>query len=61
MKRFVLLQGDGMPDLPIDEKGGKTVLELAKTINLDFLASRGNLARSIPFLKGSSLKATSGT
>jgi 2,3-bisphosphoglycerate-independent phosphoglycerate mutase len=41
MKRFVLLQGDGMPDLPIEEKGGKTVLELAKTPNLDFLASRG--------------------
>lgn len=50
MKRFVLLQGDGMPDLPIEEKGGKTALELAKTPNLDFLASRGEfgLVDTIP-------------
>lgn len=50
MKRFVLLQGDGMPDLPVEEKGGRTALELAATPNLDFLASRGEfgLVETIP-------------
>lgn len=50
MKRFVLLQGDGMPDKPIMEKGGRTPLEMARTPWMDFLASQGEfgLVDTIP-------------
>jgi 2,3-bisphosphoglycerate-independent phosphoglycerate mutase len=48
--KYVILQGDGMADYPIDELGGKTPLESAVTPNMDWLASRGlfGLAYTIP-------------
>jgi len=48
--KVVVLQGDGMADEPIPELGGKTPLEVARTPNLDHMASRGilGLTRTIP-------------
>ncbi len=48
--KIVILQGDGMPDHPIEELGGKTPLEVAKTPNMDELAKRGifGLVKTIP-------------
>ncbi|MFQ5851201.1 MAG: cofactor-independent phosphoglycerate mutase [Candidatus Binatia bacterium] len=48
--KYVILQGDGMADYPIDSLGGKTPLEVAATPNMDWLASRGvfGLTRTIP-------------
>lgn len=40
-RKYVILLGDGMADLPIDELNGKTVLEFAETPNMDFLARNG--------------------
>jgi 2,3-bisphosphoglycerate-independent phosphoglycerate mutase len=39
--KYVILVGDGMGDYPIEELGHKTPLEIAKTPNLDRLASMG--------------------
>ncbi|HML94880.1 MAG TPA: cofactor-independent phosphoglycerate mutase [Thermodesulfobacteriota bacterium] len=36
--KYVILQGDGMPDHPLPELGGKTPLEAARTPNLDRIA-----------------------
>ncbi|MCY3973892.1 MAG: cofactor-independent phosphoglycerate mutase [Candidatus Dadabacteria bacterium] len=36
--KYLILQGDGMPDRPLAELGGKTVLEVAATPNLDRIA-----------------------
>jgi 2,3-bisphosphoglycerate-independent phosphoglycerate mutase len=48
--KYLILVGDGMGDYPLDELGGRTVLEAAATPNMDSLASRGELglARTIP-------------
>jgi 2,3-bisphosphoglycerate-independent phosphoglycerate mutase len=48
--KYVILQGDGMADYPIDELGGKTPLEAAATPHMDWLASHGTfgLAHTIP-------------
>ncbi len=48
--KYIILLGDGMSDYPIDELGGKTPLQVAKTPNMDFLASNGicGLARTVP-------------
>jgi len=48
--KVVVLQGDGMADEPIAELGGKTPLDVARTPNLDHMASRGilGLTRTIP-------------
>lgn len=48
--KYVILQGDGMADYPVDELGGKTPLEAAATPNMDWLAARGTfgLAHTIP-------------
>jgi len=50
MNQYIIFQGDGMPDLPIKSEGGKTPLMLAKTPNMDFLASKGQfgLVKTIP-------------
>ncbi len=37
--KYVILLGDGMADWPIEELGGKTPLEYAKTPNMDIVAS----------------------
>jgi 2,3-bisphosphoglycerate-independent phosphoglycerate mutase len=39
--KYIILLGDGMPDYPIDELGGKTPLEYANTPNMDFIAKNG--------------------
>ena len=39
--KYIVLVGDGMPDLPLKELGGKTPLEAADTPNMDFVASSG--------------------
>ncbi|NIP37588.1 MAG: cofactor-independent phosphoglycerate mutase [Candidatus Dadabacteria bacterium] len=36
--KYVILQGDGMPDHKLPELGGKTPLEAADTPNLDYIA-----------------------
>lgn len=48
--KYVILQGDGMADYPVESLGGKTPLEAAETPNMDWLASRGTLgmAKTIP-------------
>ncbi len=48
--KYIILQGDGMADYPLEVLGGKTPLEAAKTPNMDWLASRGvfGLAHVIP-------------
>jgi 2,3-bisphosphoglycerate-independent phosphoglycerate mutase len=48
--KYVILQGDGMADYPLDQLGGKTPLEVAATPNMDWLAARGvlGLAHTIP-------------
>ncbi len=48
--KFVILQGDGMADFPIESLGDKTPLEAAKTPHMDWLAANGDfgLAYTIP-------------
>jgi len=48
--KYIILQGDGMADYPLDVLGGKTPLEAARTPNMDWLAARGvfGLAHVIP-------------
>ncbi len=48
--KYVVLIGDGMADYPIEEKGGKTPLELAATPCMDMLAQKGilGLVHTIP-------------
>ena len=48
--KYLVLLGDGMAGLPLEELDGKTVLQYAKTPNLDYMASRGKLglARTVP-------------
>jgi 2,3-bisphosphoglycerate-independent phosphoglycerate mutase len=49
MKYFVLII-DGAAGLPLEERGGKTCLELASTHNMDMMAASGylGLARTVP-------------
>ena len=49
--KYVILQGDGMPDHKLRSLGGKTPLEAARTPNLDFVARNARAfgtARTIP-------------
>lgn len=49
--KYVILQGDGMPDHKLRSLGGKTPLEAARTPNLDFVARNARVfgtARTIP-------------
>lgn len=48
--KYIILQGDGMADYPLDCLGGKTPLQAAHTPNMDWLAARGiyGLAHVIP-------------
>ncbi len=47
--KYLFLVGDGMADYPIDELGGKTPLEVAKTPNMDLIAScRIGCVKTIP-------------
>jgi 2,3-bisphosphoglycerate-independent phosphoglycerate mutase len=51
MKIAVLL-GDGMSGNPLEEKGGKTTLQLANTPNMDRLAAQGTLGLTHTVPKG---------
>lgn len=48
--KYVVVLGDGMADRPIEELGGKTPLEAARTPYMDLLSSKGEigLAATIP-------------
>ena len=48
--KYIVLLGDGMSDKKVDELGGKTPLQAAKTPNMDFIARRGKmgLVRTVP-------------
>ncbi len=48
--KYVIIQGDGMSDYPVESLGGKTPLEKAHTPNLDRIADEGRLGlvRTIP-------------
>ncbi len=48
--KYIILVGDGMGDYPREELGGRTLLEAAKTPNMDRLAKEGllGLAQTIP-------------
>ncbi len=48
--KFVIVQGDGMSDYPVESLGGLTPLEKARTPNLDRMANQGALGsvRTIP-------------
>ena len=41
--KYIVLVGDGMGDRPIEELGGKTPLEVAKTPNMNFMAEKGRV------------------
>ncbi len=49
-RKYLIIIGDGMSGLPLEELGGKTTLEYAKTPNLDRLAQCGifGLAKTVP-------------
>src|SRR5512138_338131 len=48
--KYVVLLGDGMSDEKIEQLGGKTALQAARTPNMDYMAKRGiiGLARTVP-------------
>jgi 2,3-bisphosphoglycerate-independent phosphoglycerate mutase len=48
--KYVVLLGDGMSDEKVQDLGGKTPLQVAKTPNMDFMAKRGvlGLAQTVP-------------
>jgi 2,3-bisphosphoglycerate-independent phosphoglycerate mutase len=48
--KYIVLLGDGMSDKKLDELGGKTPLQAARTPNMDFMARRGKLglAKTVP-------------
>ena len=48
--KYIVLLGDGMADLPLEELGGKTPLQAARTPNMDRLARGGKMGqvRTIP-------------
>jgi 2,3-bisphosphoglycerate-independent phosphoglycerate mutase len=49
-KKYIVLVGDGMADLPIPELGNKTILEYANIPNMNYLASKGitGLTNTVP-------------
>lgn len=49
-RKYIVLVGDGMADRPLKGLGGKTCLQVARTPNMDKIASEGRLGvvRTIP-------------
>ncbi len=43
--KYIVLVADGMADYPIEELGGRTPLEAARTPNMDFLVRHGRIGR----------------
>jgi 2,3-bisphosphoglycerate-independent phosphoglycerate mutase len=50
--KYIILQGDGMADYPLEALGGRTPLEAARTPNMDWLAARGVLGMAHVIPKG---------
>ncbi len=48
--KYIILQGDGMPDYPVKELKGRTPLQAAATPNMDYIARKGllGMVRVIP-------------
>lgn len=48
--KYAVLIGDGMADYPLEELGGKTILQAARTPAMDYIAAHGKtgLAKTIP-------------
>jgi 2,3-bisphosphoglycerate-independent phosphoglycerate mutase len=48
--KYIVLLGDGMSDYPLEEKGGKTPLEISQTPSMDSIANQGmiGLVKTIP-------------
>lgn len=48
--KYIVLLGDGMADYALDDRGGKTPLELSRTVFMDALAQKGEfgLVQTIP-------------
>jgi len=48
--KYIILQGDGMADYPLEVLGGKTPFEAGRTPNMDWLAIHGvfGIAHVIP-------------
>ena len=48
--KYLIILGDGMADWPIDEFGGRTILQNAKKPYMDMLAARGRcgMFKSVP-------------
>ncbi|MCU0651016.1 MAG: cofactor-independent phosphoglycerate mutase [Candidatus Omnitrophica bacterium] len=44
--KYIILVGDGMADYPVEELGGRTPLEAARTPNMDFIARHGILGQT---------------
>ena len=44
--KYIVLVPDGMADYPLDEFGGRTPLEVARTPNMDFMAVNGKIGIS---------------
>ncbi len=41
--KYIVVLGDGMADYPVDEFGGKTILEAADKPNMDYMCAHGEL------------------
>ena len=52
LMKYIILVGDGMGDYPIEQLGSKTPLEVAKTPNLDKLASIGKCGKLVTIPEG---------
>ena len=48
--KYIVLIGDGMSDYPVEDRGGRTPLQLSSTLCMDLLAQKGmlGLVRTIP-------------
>jgi 2,3-bisphosphoglycerate-independent phosphoglycerate mutase len=52
--KYVILLGDGMSDWPVEELGGKTPLQAARTPHMDALARQGRTGRAWTIPEGMS-------
>ena len=43
--KYIVVVADGMADYPMKELDGKTPMEMARTVNMDFIARNGSLGR----------------
>ncbi|MDD5246775.1 MAG: cofactor-independent phosphoglycerate mutase [Candidatus Omnitrophica bacterium] len=43
--KYLVLVGDGMADYPVEELGGRTPLEAARTPNMDYIVKNGAIGR----------------